>query len=223
MALDSPIWSALTTVHRPLALSNGLAVRYPSDISPLAALLEPTAPAFADLAGLVGPEESVALFTTAPVEPPPQWQIMRTRWIEQMVCVERTEPSAVSLLELGEADVPEMLALTAATEPGPFRPRTIKMGRYLGIRSADGRLIAMAGERLRLEGHTEISAVCTDPEFRGRGHARSLVAALTSGAQRAGRVPFLHVKGENSSAKKLYEQLGFRVRCDICLTVIAMQ
>ncbi len=126
---------------------------------------------------------------------------------------------------LGQADVPDMLALTAATEPGPFLPETIRMGHYVGIRSAgirsdDGRLAAMAGERLKLDKFTEISAVCTDPDFRGRGYGLRLVQYLTERVVRQGKVAFLHVKTENR-AKALYERLGYQVRRAIVLTVIA--
>jgi predicted GNAT family acetyltransferase len=112
-----------------------------------------------------------------------------------------------------------MLALAALTQPGPFLPETYRMGRYYGIRSSDGRLAAMAGERLRSDGFTELSAVCTHPEFQGRGYARALVSALASQALSEGAVPFLHVKTENG-AKALYEKLGFSVRRSIRLTAI---
>ena len=113
-----------------------------------------------------------------------------------------------------------MLALATATEPGPFGPETYRMGRYYGIRSDDGRLVAMAGERLRLNGFTELSAVCTLPEFQGHGYARALVTELATDTLSEGAVPFLHVKTENG-AKALYEKLGFRVRHSIQLTVIS--
>ena len=111
-----------------------------------------------------------------------------------------------------------MLELTAATQPGPFAARTYEMGRYLGVR-VDGRLVAMAGERLRLAGATEISAVCTDPAFTGRGYARALMLPLMAKAVAEGQLPILHVKTENG-AKHLYEKLGFRVRRAIRLTSI---
>ena len=137
-----------------------------------------------------------------------------------MVCAEPpTEaPAPAGLAELGAADVPELLALTELTQPGPFGPRTIELGRYIGVR-VDGRVAAMAGERLRPEGHTEISAVCTHPDFAGRGYARALMRLLMSDAARVGRLPMLHVKTENG-AKHLYEKLGFRERRPIRLTVI---
>jgi GNAT superfamily N-acetyltransferase len=219
-ALDNPIWESLTSAHADLAQSNGQARRYASDVSPLAAVGKPTASAFADLTALVKAEEHVGLFTAHPLQVPDNWVPVRSRLIEQMICTELTCESRSSPLELGRSDVPEMLALTAATEPGPFLAETIQMGRYFGIRSDDGRLIAMAGERLKLDGFTEISAVCTAPEFRGRGLAQRLVAYLVAQTLNEGKIPFLHVKAENA-AKLLYEKLGFRVRRSIHLTVIS--
>jgi ribosomal protein S18 acetylase RimI-like enzyme len=218
--LNNPIWVALTTRHAGVARSTGVARRYTSLVSPLAGLREPTPAAFSDLARLVALDEHLGLFTAEPLQVPGDWLTIRTRPIEQMICTKLTRGSPSPLLELGRDDIPEMLALTAATEPGPFLPETIQMGRYFGIRSNDGRLIAMAGERLKLNGFTEISGVCTIPEFRGHGHAGALVAFLVAQTLEEGRVPFLHVKAENG-AKSLYEKLGFRVRRAIQLTVIS--
>jgi GNAT superfamily N-acetyltransferase len=218
-SLDNPIWFALTTDHQTLARSHGLARRYPPDVSPFAALLHPTNDAFADLRQLVSPDEHLALFTASPLDVPGDWQIERSRWIDQMICEASLVPPPIAPLPLGTMDVPEMLELTAATEPGPFSPQTIQMGSYFGIRAEDGRLVAMAGERLRSTAFAEISAVCTHPEFRGRGYAQALTTYLAAQIQAAGKTPFLHVKSENG-AKVVYEKIGFRVRAAIYLTVI---
>jgi ribosomal protein S18 acetylase RimI-like enzyme len=106
--------------------------------------------------------------------------------------------------------------------PGPFLPQTIQLGSYFGVRANDGRLIAMAGERLRSTAFAEISAVCTHPEFRGRGYARDLTTFLAAHILAAGKTPFLHVKSENG-AKVVYQKLGFRLRAAICLTVISLR
>jgi len=221
-SLDNPIWFALTTEHQTLARSHGLARRYPPDVSPLAALLQPTTDAFADLRQLVSPGEHVALFTASPPDVPGGWQIDRSRWIDQMICEASPIPPPVAPLPLGTTDVPEMLELTAATEPGPFSRQTIQMGSYFGIRAGDGRLVAMAGERLRSTVFTEISAVCTHPEFRGRGYAQALTMFLAAQIQAAGKIPFLHVKSENG-AKVVYQKIGFRVRAATYLTVIYLR
>jgi FR47-like protein len=220
--LDNPIWFALTTEHRILARSHGLARRYPPDVSPLAALLRPTDEAFADLQRLVSPGEHVALFTASPLDVPGDWQVDRSRRIDQMICEASVASPPVAPLPLGTTDVPDMLELTAATEPGPFLPQTIEMGSYFGIRASDGRLVAMAGERLQSTAFTEIRAVCTHPDFRGRGYARALTTFLAAQILAVGKIPFLHVKSENG-AKVVYHKIGFRLRAAICLTVISLR
>lgn len=114
-------------------------------------------------------------------------------------------------VRLGPADVPEMLDLVEHTQPGPLLPRTIELGTYLGIRRG-GALVAMAGERLHPPGRTEISAVCTDPDFRGAGLATRLVLAVAHGIRERGETPFLHTAATNTTAIRLYESLGFRLR-----------
>ena len=220
--LDNPIWFALTTEHRSLARSHGHARRYPPDVSPLAALLLPTNDAFADLRRLVSPGEHVALFTARPLDVPSGWHVDRSRCIDQMICEASLAPLTIAPIQLGMTDVPEMMELTAVTEPGPFLPQTIQMGSYFGIRASEGRLVAMAGERLQSTVFAEISAVCTHPEFRGRGYAQALVMFLTTQILAAGKTPFLHVKSENG-AKVVYQKIGFHLRSEIYLTVISVR
>ena len=125
-------------------------------------------------------------------------------------------------IPLGATDVPEMLELVAQTEPGPFLSRTIELGDYLGIRR-EGALVAMAGERFHLDGWTEISAVCTSPDHRGRGLASQLVGALIASIQRRSQRAFLHVLSTNTAAIGLYEQLGFEVRQTRTITVVTRE
>lgn len=122
-------------------------------------------------------------------------------------------------VRLGEADAPEMLDLVAWTQPGPFLARTVSLGTYLGFRS-EGALVAMAGERMHLPGWTEISAVCTDPAFRGRGLAARLVRAVGAGIRARGEVPFLHTAASNVNAIRLYESLGFRLRREVVFSAV---
>jgi ribosomal protein S18 acetylase RimI-like enzyme len=218
-ALDHPIWNALTSVHAPLALTRGAARRYPAAVSPLAATAEPTAEALADLAELADPGEALSLLSDGPLPASPHWRMLRERPIEQMVCGTFAPAASIPLLELGAADTGDMAALVALTEPGPFAPGALRMGRYRGLRSEHGRLMAMAGERMRLSAFSEVSAVCTHPDFRGRGYALALVSALSAMIVAEGKTPFLHVKGENT-AKRVYEALGFRVRRAIHYSVL---
>ncbi|MFC8711847.1 GNAT family N-acetyltransferase [Streptomyces sp. NPDC057197] len=209
--LDNPALAALTGPHAHLAERRGRVLRYPVDVSPWLALPdEPDDADWADLAALAGPGSEVPL-PGFRGEVPADWEI--TFQVEGVQLVDdglaaAPDPEAV---RLGPADVPEMLALIARTEPGPFLPRTIELGTYLGIRR-DGALVAMAGERLRPPGYTEISAVCTDPAHRGHGLASRLVLAVAHGIRERGDIPFLHTGAQNTGAIRLYESLGFRLR-----------
>ncbi|MCG7208978.1 GNAT family N-acetyltransferase [Streptomyces arenae] len=208
--LDNAVWAALTGPHAHLAERFGRAARYPDDVYAYAALADAADPAaWADLHTLVGPGTTVKI---KPVEQaPPGWEVVGGgRGVQFVDTALRAEPDPEAV-RLGPHDVPEMLDLVARTEPGPFRTRTIQMGRYLGIRHR-GRLIAMAGERLRPPGWTEISAVCTDPDHRGRGLATRLVRAVAAGIRERGETPFLHAAPDNATAIRLYESIGFTER-----------
>jgi ribosomal protein S18 acetylase RimI-like enzyme len=209
--LDNPVRASLLGPHAHFAVRHGAVVRYPPDVCPFLALPdEPDLGAWADLAALLGPDATAAV--SAPrVEPPPGWEVLADIAAVQLVdagIAAEPDPGAVVL---GPADVPEMLALVGRTRPGPFLARTVEMGTYLGIRH-DGELVAMAGERLHPPGWTEISAVCTDPRFRGRGLATRLVLAVAAGIRERGEVPLLHAAASNVNAIRLYESLGFALR-----------
>jgi ribosomal protein S18 acetylase RimI-like enzyme len=213
--LDNPVRSSLTGPHAHLAQSHGAVLRYPADVSPFAGMPDNPSPGdWDDLAALAGPGAFVALEGLR-VPPPAGWEFTVIGDGVQMVHdeVRPVDPpdAGGEIVRLGAADVPEMLELTGRTRPGPFLPRTIELGTYLGIRHQD-MLVAMAGERLNPPGWTEISAVCTDDRWRGYGLASRLVRVLVAGIHARGQTPFLQALGSNVTAVRLYEQLGFRVR-----------
>ena len=220
--LDNPAWSSLATGHRAMARTHGLAARYPRDISPIAAIREPSRQALDDLRALTERGEIVGFVTAFDVPIPDGWEVMLKRMIDQMVCEDFHPASAIEPLALSEKDVPEMIALTKETQPGPFEHGTIGMGRYIGVRDADGTLIAMAGQRMSLTNFREISAVCTSPKHQGKGHAGRLMTILANEIIAEGKIPILHVKTENASAKHLYTRLGFRVRTPMHFNVIRL-
>jgi predicted GNAT family acetyltransferase len=219
LLLDNPIWHALSTEQSTLAEGNGLAKRFPSDVAPFGGLIDQSAAAY-DALEKIRPGAVTALALDAEPVLPRNWEMVQRGEMYQMVCEAPAYADAQPIFrELTKADVPEMLALTKLTEPGPFLPRTIELGDYLGIFDA-GSLVAMAGERLHLTGFTEISAVCTHPQYRGRGYGNALLCALIARILRRGETPFLHVKTENVTAVSLYEKLGFKVRAQLHLAVI---
>ncbi|SPF02752.1 GNAT family N-acetyltransferase [Streptomyces sp. MA5143a] len=209
--LDNPALASLTGPHARFAERSGRVLRYPVDVSPWLALPHhPDARDWADLAALAGPGSEVAVPAYSG-RFPADWEV--TFDLEGVQFVDDGIAAApdAEAVPLGPADVPEMLDLVERTQPGPFLPRTIELGTYLGIRRG-GALIAMAGERLHPPGWTEISAVCTDPAFRGEGLATRLIHAVAHGIRERGETPFLHTAAINTTAIRLYESLGFRLR-----------
>ncbi|WP_030990397.1 GNAT family N-acetyltransferase [Streptomyces sp. NRRL WC-3744] len=209
--LDNPALASLTGPHAHFAERRGRVLRYPVDVSPWLALPdEPDARDWADVAALAGPGAEIPLLGFRG-EVPEGWEttfrVEGVQFVDDGLAA-APDPEAV---RLGPADVPEMLDLVARTQPGPFLARTVELGTYLGIRRG-GALIAMAGERLHPPGWTEISAVCTDPAFRGEGLATRLILAVAHGIRERGETPFLHTGAQNTNAIRLYESLGFRLR-----------
>jgi predicted GNAT family acetyltransferase len=218
--LDNPIWHSLTTLHSRFAAGGELARRFDPEIGPLAGIKEQSTEAYRALGELLSPGQAAALFLDSAPELPSGWRLLRHEPMDQMIC--ETAPAMpdgrVRLEKLGADDVPEMLELTALTEPGPFRPRTYDLGGFLGIREK-GRLAAMAGQRLALPGFTEVSAVCTHPDFRGRGYGLALVAAVADVIHARGDVPILHVLSTNAAAIHVYKSAGFTLRRKLHLVV----
>jgi ribosomal protein S18 acetylase RimI-like enzyme len=220
-ALNRPVWSALTTGDRGFAGGGALARRFPPDIAPFGATAEDSREAFAFLRELLAEGGRVALVTLDKLKPYHGFEVVREAPIIQMIADAETPAPAKGPMPivLGPGDVPEMLRLTEQTNPGPFGPRTHELGQYIGVR-VDGALAAMAGERMRLDGAIEISAVCVSPEHRGKGHAAFLVAWLVRKLREEGAKPFLHAFTDNP-AIALYERLGFTKRKTLRLTVLA--
>jgi ribosomal protein S18 acetylase RimI-like enzyme len=220
--LDNPAYASLCGAHARLAQVRGRARRYPADVAPFLALpSSPSAQDWQDAAGLVAPGTYVATRYQG-AAPPDGWRAVQAFDLVQMVEERVNGADCAEAIPLGAEDVPEMLELVARTEPGPFLTRTVELGDYLGIRR-DGALVAMAGERFSLDGWTEISAVCTAPDHRGRGLASGLMGALIARIQGRSERAFLHAMSTNTGAIRLYEALGFRVRGRATLTLVTRE
>lgn len=209
--LDNPARAALLGPHAHFAEQYGDVLRYRTDVAPFVALPDhPDEQTWRNAAALLGPGGVLPLAGFGGVAPE-GWEVVMNVPGVQLVddgVVAAADPEAVLL---GPDDVPEMLALVEHTKPGPFLPRTVELGTYLGIRR-EGALVAMAGERMHPPGWTEISAVCTADTHRGQGLATRLVLAVADGIRARGETPFMHAAAGNTDAVRLYLSLGFRLR-----------
>lgn len=216
--LDRPIWSALTTSHKHLAEGGPRALRYPVDMTPFADMTDMSEESFAALGDVMSPSQVAALFTTEPVDVPANFKVVLSETGEQMIGSPADSPLRdAEIVTLGSADVPAMMALTELTKPGPFAARTHALGTFLGIR-AGGELVAMTGERMKPGKFTEMTAVCVHPDYRGRGYAQALLAAVARQIEARGEIPFLHVFTNNKSAIALYQRQGMRIRRRLYVT-----
>ena len=219
--IDRPIWATLNSYHASISVGGPLARRFQPQFNVFGSPRDDSETALAAFAALVEPGERVCIMQAPPVIVPPGLAV--DKWLQgvQMIATRTLAvPSGDEpILTLGEADAAEMFTLARLTEPGPFMARTHSMGRFVGIR-LEGRLAAMAGERFRFPGHTEVSAVCTHPDFRGRGFARRLTATVAAGIQARGEQPFLQAWKTNEAAIALYASLGFVMRAAVDVVVL---
>jgi ribosomal protein S18 acetylase RimI-like enzyme len=207
--LDNPVWHALTGPQAEVALGHGGARHFPRDMAPFSAIESSDPVSYADLATGLPVNTEARLFRPSDEPLPPGWEKVSAFPMLQMVPrhalkIARSYPVPEVLTT---ADAAAMQELARAAQPGPFGPRTHLLGEFVGYREG-GRLVAMAGERMRLPGYTELSAICTHPGARGRGHAERLTRFLMNKIIDRGEVPFLHVRPENKAAA-LYTRLGF--------------
>jgi predicted GNAT family acetyltransferase len=220
--LDRPIWTALTTRQVQFGRGGALARRFQKDVEPFAAAGNDDESSIAALGKLAEPGDTLLILQKTPSPLPPFTKFLSETVGVQMVAerpIEGARPDDAALL--GDVDAPEMIALAELTKPGPFRARTHHLGQFWGIRR-EGRLVAMAGERMKVPGMSEVSGVCTHPDWRGHGFAQALSAFVANDIQKRGETPFLHAYAVNRAAIRLYERLGFVLRCEMAVQTIAL-
>ena len=211
--LDRPVWSALTTRWAPLAEGAAQARRLGRDYGVFGAAADRSPESLSALAALV-PEDGELWTVEHEDWPAPPG----TRFLRQAACVQMTcdalTPSDLpgfEIVDLTEHDAPDMYELATLTKPGPYVAHTNRLGDFIGVKAAD-RLIAMAGERMKMPGLSEVSGVCTHPDHRGRGYAGALMRTVAARMLARGETPWLHAYATNTGVIALYESLGFRHR-----------
>jgi len=223
--LDRAIWSSLTSRQAPLGVTQAGARRYRPEYALFAALDDDSPESLSALADLVIAHGPVAIVEPAPPPPVPGARIAQSGELVQMICEDLAPaPRApdFEIVALGDDDAPQMLALATLTRPGPFFARTHELGDFIGVK-VEGQLAAMAGERMKPDGFTEVSGVCTHPDHRGRGYAEILSQLVAQRIVDRGEIPFLHAFADNAAAIRLYETLGFRIRLRPTMTVLAAE
>jgi len=221
--LDRPVWTALRTRQAGIAVGDGRAVRFAPDYGLFAAAADGSAESLGALGALVPAGGGVAVVeAVAPGAVPGLGAEARHLW--QMIAPELTAAGPApefEIVDLVETDAAQMLALATLTEPGPFFGRTHQLGDFVGVKDAQGALIAMAGERMKPVGFTEVSGVCTHPDHRGRGLAGALMRVVAGRILARGETPFLHSYAHNKGAIALYQSLGFSLRREMSMTVLS--
>ena len=219
--LDNPVWNALVSKNSKLSLGDENIKYFPGDIAPFAGLKDVNQDHLKLLFDILPAKRVVVLITAVNVEIAPSWKIINRNVILQMIAENPKLPPTTGeeIVSLEKKHVPQMLALTKLTNPGPFSERTIEFGDYTGIFKS-GHLVAMAGQRFHLNTYAEISAVCTHPDHMGNGYGSTLLLQQARRMIQQGEIPFLHVRANNAGAIKLYKALGFITRQEMNLNVI---
>ncbi|MGK6320430.1 GNAT family N-acetyltransferase [Sphingomonas sp. DT-204] len=219
--LDRPVWNALTSGWAALAEGDARAWRLKRNYGVFGAAPDRSPESLAALAALVPAGGELWMVEKEPWPTPPGTRVDRSAACVQMVAevITGAPKPPFEIVPLGEGDAPEMFALATLTEPGPYAAHTNRLGAFVGVRQ-DGRLVAMAGERMRMPGLAEVSGVCTHPEFRGRGYAGALMRTVAQRMLARGETPFLHAYATNAGAITLYESLGFRVDGEVTASVL---
>ena len=217
--LSNPVWNSLLGPHSHLTAGTGKVRRYRPEVAMFVAVEDPSDPDMPELFDLMG-EGIVGFVTEGQVALPAGIEVLRRADVLQLICEDWSPvPVTLDMVPLSEANELAMVELVDLTKPGPFAPKTRLMGSFRGLFD-DGRLIAMSGERWQTAEFTEVSAVCTHPDYRGRGYAKQFVSQGGNEIIATGKTPFLHSYADNSTAIATYEKLGFRPARMMTFTVI---
>ena len=219
--LDRPIWTSLATRQQPLGFGDARARRFDPGYAVFAAAADRSPASGAALVDLIRTHGDAALVEADRPDVPAGLEVLSEATLWQMAASDKLKlvHPRFDWEPLTEADAPQILALATLTRPGPFFARTHQLGDFVGVKQA-GRLVAMAGERMKLTGFTEVSGVCVHPHHRGHGYAAGLMSLVAEKILGRGETPFLHVYDDNAPAISIYEALGYRLRREMTMLMV---
>jgi predicted GNAT family acetyltransferase len=219
--LDNPAWNALLSGNKNFSKGNEQIKYFDSEVSPFVGFADYSPDKSDTLYHLISGQRTLAIISPKEIVISNQWNIIEYMKVLQMVHKHSASPVTASenLIQLQKKHVPEMIALTGMTHPGPFLKRTIEFENYYGIFN-NNKLVAMAGQRLHVNEYLEISAVCTHPDYLGKGYASQLITDQIHRIKAEAGIPFLHVKNDNAQAIALYKKLGFDARKQLDIYII---
>lgn len=222
--LNNPAYNALCTGNQNLAMGTDDIKFFDSEVSPFVGFRNNSAESFGQLYEMLPFNRYILHVSPEKIALPANWKQLGVVSGYQMIYEGSTiaDKGAGNRISLSEEHIPQMISLTKLTNPGPFASRTIEFGHYEGIFDGE-QLVAMAGQRLNPAGYTEISAVCTHPDYLGRGYARQLLISQVNRMLAASNVPFLHVRGDNERAVKVYQSLGFSIRTNVHFNILTKE
>lgn len=209
--LDNPVYNALLSGDSHFNIGNNKTVFFDEEVSPFAGFDNENKNGFEELRDLLPQGRKILYANSNRITIPTGWKLLAEIAGLQFVLYNYV-PQEQYLMEpvsLEKENVEEMINLTALTKPGPFNQRTIEFGQYFGI-FQDNRLAAMTGERMHISNYTEVSAVCTHPDYLGKGFAGTLLHHQINLILKTGQTPFLHVRADNVRAIELYKRIGFK-------------
>ena len=210
--LQNPVYNALVSGDRHLSFGEGNVKYFDEQVSPFTGFEHGYEKGFSDLYDIFPVGRRILYAAPFQIPQPAGWQLQHNLKGLQFVYESDKEikNDFSNIVPLEEKHINQMVELAKLTKPGPFGTGTIKFGSYHGIFDNE-KLVAMTGQRLHVQNFTELSAVCTHPDYTGKGYANSLLQHQLQIILQQGQQPFLHVREDNDRAIEIYQRLGFKV------------
>lgn len=225
--LDNPMWEALSSRQSMFNEGDENLKMFPAEMSPFVGMHLWDEKDIAMAKEKLPKGRIFSFVFHKDIQLPLEFEIMVAIPLYQLVCTTEcnctlANPDSVVVRSLTIEDIPKMLEITAMTKPGPFTQRTIEFGDYMGIFCGE-QLVAMAGNRMKVPGYSEVSAICTHPDHLGKKYASFLTAQACERIRKEGFTPFLHVKADNQRAIEVYKRMGFEIRAEVYYKIFKLK